>query len=150
MECGPMIRERPTLRDIYGTCGGDGCVIFDTDVLIWALRGSHRAAKAIEECESRKISTISYMELIQGARNGKELQGIRSFLVELGFEIHSLSENIGHRAMVYMEEFCLSQNLAIADALIAATAVEKQTTLCTGNAKHFRFLAELDLKSFRP
>lgn len=52
--------------------------------------------------------------------------------------------------MVYMEEFCLSQNLAIADALIAATAVEKQTTLCTGNAKHFRFLAELDLKSFRP
>jgi hypothetical protein len=125
-------------------------MIFDTDVLIWCLRGNLLAARIVEETAVRGLSVVSYMELIQGARNRKELGLIRSFLQDLHFRIHPLSESIGQRASVYMEEYTLKSALALADALVAATAVEVNETLCTGNTKHFRTIAELDLKTFRP
>ena len=38
----------------------------------------------------------------------------------------------------------------MADALLAATAVESQMALCTGNRKHYGPIAELELSVFRP
>lgn len=123
-------------------------MIFDTDVLIWTLRGNEKAARAIEADPSRAVSIVSCMELFQGARNKSELTAIRRFLLE--FEILPLSEDIGYRASIYMEEYVLKAGLQLADALIAATAVERQETLCTGNAKHYQAISELALKTFRP
>jgi predicted nucleic acid-binding protein len=37
-----------------------------------------------------------------------------------------------------------------ADALIAATAVERNLVLVSSNTKHFKAVAELRLKAFRP
>lgn len=125
-------------------------MIFDTDVLIWCLRGNPRAAKAIESTESRAISVVSYMELIQGARDRRELAMIRSFLKDVGFQTLPLTESIGHRAAVYMEEYTLKSSLALADALVAGTAVEAHEPLFSANAKHFRSITELELKVFRP
>jgi hypothetical protein len=125
-------------------------MIFDTDVLIWCLRGYARAAKVIESAESRAISVVSYMELIQGARDRRELALIRSFLKDVGFQTLPLTEGIGHRAAIYMEEYALKSALGVADALVAATAVEAHEPLCSGNAKHFRSITELDLKAFKP
>jgi predicted nucleic acid-binding protein len=125
-------------------------MIFDTDVLIWCLRGNSRAAKVIEMADSRAISVVSYMELIQGARDRRELGLIRSFLKDVGFQMLPLTEAIGHRAAVYMEEYALKSALALADALLAGTAVESHEALCSGNAKHFRSITELELKVFRP
>jgi len=125
-------------------------MLFDTDVLIWSLRGHVRAAKAIDKAVSREISVVNYMELLQGARDKREIGLLRSFLKDLGFHMHPLTENVGHRASVYMEEYAIKSGLCLADALIAATAVDHQTTLLSGNAKHYRAIAELDLKTFRP
>jgi hypothetical protein len=36
------------------------------------------------------------------------------------------------------------------DAIIAATAAEKNLTLVTSNAKHFKSVKDLDLKIFKP
>ena len=47
-------------------------MLFDTDVLIWALRGSKKAAKEIDNDENRFISAVNYMELMQGARSRQE------------------------------------------------------------------------------
>ena len=60
-------------------------MIFDTDVLIWFFRGRKNAANVIEAAENRSISIVSYMELLQGARDKKELQLIRRFLKDFGF-----------------------------------------------------------------
>lgn len=75
---------------------------------------------------------------------------INDFLTAFGFTILPLSENIGHRALIYIEEYALSRGLRAGDAIIAATAVENNMTLVSGNAKHFRPIKELKLKVFKP
>ena len=125
-------------------------MIFDTDVLIHAQRGSRRAALAIDNAPSRMVSVQSVMELVQGARDKNDLRIIKRFLAELGFTVLPLTENIGHRGLVYVEEYGLSAGLRAGDAIIAATAVENGTSLMSANAKHFRPIQELDLIVFRP
>src|SRR6202012_2137889 len=51
-------------------------MIFDTDVLIWAARGSERAACAIDAAPNRALAIISLMELLQGARAKLEARQI--------------------------------------------------------------------------
>ena len=95
-------------------------MIFDTDVMIWVLRGHERAAQLVEDADDRRISLITYMEFIQGVRNRQELKKIKNLLNDLAFQTLPLTENIGHRASVYMEEYTLKTALYLADALIAA------------------------------
>jgi len=125
-------------------------MLFDTDVLVWLLRGNPKAAAAIDSREERHISVISYMELVQGARDRNELKMIKSFLSDFGFLMVPLTENIGHRALVYMEEYRLKSGISMADALIAASAVENSLPLCSSNQKHYRQIVELEVKVFRP
>jgi len=125
-------------------------VLFDTDVLIHAQRGSRRAAAAIDAARDRFVSVQSLMELLQGARDTQELRTIKRFMNELSFEVLPLTENVGHRALVYVEEYGLSSGLRAGDAIVAATAVENAVPLVSANAKHFRSIKELDLVLFRP
>lgn len=125
-------------------------MLFDTDVIIWFLRGSTKAARAIDAAPERALSIVTYMELIQGVRNRQELRQIKGFLAEAGFAVIPLSDRIGHRASIYVEEYGLGAGLRLADALIAATAVEQNLRLCTANHRHYRCIKELAAKPFRP
>ncbi len=125
-------------------------MLFDTDVLIWIFRGDAKAARLIDATPDHLISVVSFMELLQGSRDRREARLIKSFLSDLGFQTLPLTENIGHRASVYMEEYGLKSGLRVADALIAATAVENGLSLCTGDRTHFGSIADLALKLFRP
>ena len=125
-------------------------MVFDTDVLVWVLRGHDKAARVVNTAPVRGISLVTYMELIQGARDKAEMRLIKRFLADLGFEMLPLTENVGHRASIYMEEYALSASMSMADALIAATAVEQTQTLVTANQKHYRPIKELQLKAFKP
>ena len=125
-------------------------MLFDTDVLIWALRGSKKAAKEIDGAESRFISAVNYMELMQGARNKREQIMLKQFLNELDFVVLPITEAISHRAMVFIEEYALQSGIQLADALVFATACEHSLTLCSANQKHFRNIQSLDSKVFKP
>jgi hypothetical protein len=125
-------------------------MLFDTDVLIWLLRGNTRAAKAADQADSRAISVIAYMELIQGAMDKTEVRWIRSFLSDQAFRMVPLTPDTGTRASIYMEEHSLASSLDLADALIAASAVEENEPLLTGNDKHYRIIRDLQLLRFRP
>ena len=125
-------------------------MLLDTDILIWVFRGNRKAAGLVDGADDRMISTISFMELVQRARNRQELRDIKGFLSDMAIQVIPLSENIGHRAAIYVEEYGLKMRLCGADALIAATAVEHNLTLCTGNRKHYRPIKDLDRKAFRP
>jgi len=125
-------------------------MLFDTDVLIWVFRGNTRAAKAVDDADARSISVVTYMELLQGARDKDEVRMIKAFLSDMQFATLPLSENTGHRASIYMEEYGLKVAMGLADALIAASAVESNSILITGNDKHYKVVRELQIKRFRP
>ena len=124
-------------------------MIFDTDLFIWVQRGDERAAALMDNSSERYVSLITYMELLQGAKDKAQLKLNQSFLRAMRFQTLPLTENIGHRAAIYIEEYALAHGLRLADALIAATATEYNVTLATGNTKHYRAIADLELFEFR-
>jgi predicted nucleic acid-binding protein len=125
-------------------------MIFDTDIFIWAQRGNQNAAKMMEKSEERFLSVQTYMELLQCAENKTQHKYIKNFLSSFGFTVLPLTENIGHRASIYIEEYTLSSGLRSGDAIIAATAVENSLILASSNSKHFKVVRDLQLKIFRP
>ncbi len=80
----------------------------------------------------------------------QQLASCKSFLSVYHFSVLSITENIGHRAMIYMEQYALSHGLTAGDAIIAATAAENDLLLVSGNEKHFRMIPDIKLKIFRP
>lgn len=125
-------------------------MLVDTDVLIWYMRGSSPAAAFLAEVPAFAISAVTYMELVQGMRNKRELHGLRRALRAWRSPVLPITEAITNRALGYVEQHFLSHSLRLADALLAATAVEHGMPLATGNAKHYRPVAELSLRRFIP
>lgn len=125
-------------------------MVFDTDMFIWVQRGNAKACKLMERESERFLSMYTYMELLQCAQNKTQHMNTRKFLAEFDFNILPLTENIGHRASVYIEEYSLASNLRAGDALIAATAIENTMILCTSNTKDFKKIHDLELCPFKP
>jgi predicted nucleic acid-binding protein len=124
-------------------------MLFDTDIFIWVQKGNTNAAQLMETSEERYLSVQTYMELLQSAQNKKQHKQIKDFLAAFDFIIIPFTENIGHRACIYIEEYTLSNGIRAGDAIIAATAIENNLTLVTSNAKHFKTIRDLKLKVFR-
>jgi hypothetical protein len=125
-------------------------MIFDTDIFIWIQRGNQKAAKLIDRTSERFLSAYSYLELLQTAKNRQQQDYIHDFLSSFGFISLPLTENVGHRALVYIEAYSLSHGLKAGDAIIAATAAENNMILLSSDAKHFRPIHGLKLKVFKP
>ncbi|MBR4252881.1 MAG: type II toxin-antitoxin system VapC family toxin [Kiritimatiellae bacterium] len=125
-------------------------MVFDTDVLVWGIRGHPGAVRAIDEAESRELSAVTYMELLRGARNAKEVRDIRALLRRSGFRMLPVTERISDSAVALMEMLALKTGLGPADALIFATAMVEGLVLCSGNEKHFRDVPGLKSQVFRP
>lgn len=104
----------------------------------------------MEMSSERHLSVQTYMELLQCAKNKNQHKHIKDFLKTFGFLVLPLTENIGHRASIYIEEYAMASGLSAGDAIVAATAVENNLPLVSSNVKHFKIIKELDLKSFKP
>ena len=124
--------------------------IVDTDVLIWYLRGNQKALELIDSLDRFCISSVTFMELIQGMRDKKELKLLQQTLKSWGVKIIFISEEISAKALFFMEEYFLSHSMQLADSLIAATASNYGLELITANDKHYKVVKELDIKVFRP
>ncbi len=97
----------------------------------------------------RAASLITMLELVQGMRNKRELAELKPALARLDIIIIPLSERIGHLALELMERHSLKDGLELADALIAATALDAGQPFATANEKHYKPLG-LALHVFRP
>lgn len=124
-------------------------MIFDTDIVVWYLRGNVAAAKMLAAAPRREISVVTMLELVRGMRNKRELAGLKPELARLDIAIIPLDERIGHRALELMERHSLKDGLEMADSLIAATALETEQPFATANGKHYKPLG-LDLHVFKP
>ena len=125
-------------------------MLVDTDVLIWYFKGNENAYQIIENSSNFFISVVTYMELVQGMRNKKELNNLRKALHIWNAKILYISEEISAKAMFYVEQHFLSHSMQLADALIGATAIAYGNPVLTGNDKHYKVLKDLRIKRFRP
>jgi predicted nucleic acid-binding protein len=123
-------------------------LILDTDVLIWYLRGNLSAKTLIEASIPFSISSVTYMELIQGMRDKLEFRRFQKTMKNWNVEIIHIDREISARAVFYVQEYFLSHTMMMPDALIAATAVQNGDLLITANDKHYRFIPNLEIKKF--
>ena len=127
-------------------------VIFDTDVLVWYLRGLEKARRFIEDLahERRALSSLTFMELLQGCRNHQEGRQVKAFISEnISLVVHP-DEILSRRAIALLEHHAFSHRLRVVDAIIAASALETASSLATANVKHYRVIAPLNLIQFKP
>lgn len=112
-------------------------VVVDTDVVIWALRGSHEFVQALNELRSRApvlISTATIAELYAGVKP-REIPSLEEMLRIVGRL--RMDDDIARRAGGYLRQFERSHGLDLADALIAASCVAAEAPLWTLNRKHY-------------
>ena len=123
--------------------------LVDTDVFIWYLRGNQNAKElfhSIDFC----ISSITYMELIQGMRNKQELKMLQKMIKSWDIKVIYIDQEISSKALFYMEEYFLSHTMELADSLIGATCTKYGLKLITANDKHYKVLRGIDMEIFRP
>ena len=123
--------------------------LVDTDVMIWYLRGNQNAYDLIHSLGDFCISSITYMELVQGMRNKDKLRMLQKVLKQWNVKTIYISEEISARALFYVEEHFLSHSMQLADALIAATTTQYGMTLITANDKHYKVVKDIDIEIFR-
>lgn len=125
-------------------------MLVDTDVLIWNLRGNERAADRLDGMSGFRVSAVTYMELVQGVRDKGELRALRQSLSFWSARVVQIDEAISARACFLVEQYALSHSMQLADALIAATALELGFDLLTANDRHYRHVDGLAIEVFRP
>jgi predicted nucleic acid-binding protein len=113
-------------------------MIFDTDVLIWHIRRNINASNLLLSAQKREISQATWLELVRGVRNKRELVEARAMLAGFGFRVLPLTESIGNKAGDLMEEYALSDGLDSMDSIIAATALIHDLPLATANYRHYK------------
>lgn len=121
-------------------------IIVDTDILIDAGRAIQNALDCLAEIERRTstaVSVITYMELIVGCRNRKELTELDRFISR--FHIIRMNNRISDIATDLLHSYRLSHGLLIPDALIASTAIYSEYLFVSKNHRDYRFIGELNL-----
>ena len=118
--------------------------VIDTDVLIEYLRGKDQAAKFLEGLEGDLImSAISVAELFSGVKGLEEMDALDQFM--LAFQTIPIDDRLARRAGLIRQEYHPSHGVGLADALIAATALEEGAELFTFNRRHYPMVAEVSL-----
>lgn len=123
--------------------------LIDADVFIWNWRGQVDAAALLADA-SFAVSAVTYMELVQGMRNRREFAKLRTDLKLWQVRLLPVTESISARAVTLVEQHFLPHHVQLADALVAATALQHDLVLVSSNTKHFRPIQNLRLERFRP
>jgi len=117
--------------------------LVDTNVIIDFLRGIDEAGKLLEKIDQVNISAVTAAEIIQGARNKKELNSLDNLFAN--FNVIPINQHISSLGVNLLKEYTLSDGLLILDSLIAATAIVKDLSLISANTKHFQMISQMNL-----
>jgi predicted nucleic acid-binding protein len=124
-------------------------LLIDTDVLIDYLRGQADAVTYLEGlAEPLRMSVITLAELYAGVREGDERTKLDQFVK--AFQLVAVTPEIAEKGGLFRRDYLKSHNVALADALIAATAESEQATLVTLDQKHFPMLGQVTVPYRKP
>lgn len=119
-------------------------LLIDTDVIIDYLRNHVSAIDYLEKIsEVLCLSAISVAEIYAGIRDQREQKAVDIFLS--AFTVIPMDNSIAIAGGVLRKKYGKSHGTGLADALIAATAVEHKMNLVTLNTHHYPML-----KTIRP
>ena len=117
-------------------------LLCDTCVIIDFMNGRSQVLNELINSETTLfINSIIEMELLQGARDKKELHIIEQKLHS--FRLLDMQQDIFDLATEHIRTHRLSHKLALPDAIIGATAVFYRMPLFTYNRKDFKFLPNI-------
>jgi len=124
-----------------------GELIVDTDVVVDFLRGHASAIAFLEDnIERIYLSVVTVAEVYAGARD-RELEAIRRFVDS--FPTIVITPEIAAGGGNLKRRYARSHRLGLADALIAASAVEHGLVPATLNVKHYPMFPDLEPAYFK-
>lgn len=108
-------------------------VLFDTNILIDALKGYPEALDELAYWDGPAISAITWMEICAGAHT-QDVPKLHAFFDEFGFEIlHTNHQIMAGAAKIRGDSIRSGAKVALPDAIILATALVHKLTLITRN-----------------
>ena len=114
--------------------------LLDTNILSKIFYGSADLKNFVDNLIVG-VETVVCIESIQGSISNGDKRRIKRSLQKIKF--YPLTNDIAQNAIELIDNYSNSQGLLLADALIAATALEYDLTLITYNTKHFQFIKGL-------
>jgi len=120
-------------------------VLCDTNIFIPAFNGRQATIDKLKEIglEEIALSVITVMELYQGMSNKTELAQMKKKIKY--YDIVEIDNATSKLAANLIENFKLSHDLQIPDAIIGATAIIHQIPFYTYNTKDFEFMPDIKL-----
>lgn len=114
--------------------------IIDTNVFSKVFRGDSAVKIYIETLDAVIDATV-YIECLQGSKSNQEKRKIKTYLSN--FPLLPITPRVLERAMELIDDYSNTHGLLLADALIAATALENDLTIVTYNVDDFKFIKHL-------
>lgn len=113
-------------------------VLFDTNILIDALKGYQEALSELAYWDKPAISVVTWIEAYAGA-SAEEIPRFDDFLLKFGFEVIPIDESVMKGAAELLSSRRRhGRKIALADAIIAVTAQLRHLTVVTRNTKDFK------------
>lgn len=106
-------------------------LLFDTNILIDYLHGVPEAAELLDPIRDRRISVVTWMEVLVGAEDDAQDAVLRDFLGS--FQIVALDAPVAAEAVAVRRRL----RVKLPDAIVYASALITGSSLVTRNTKDF-------------
>jgi predicted nucleic acid-binding protein len=118
--------------------------------MIWYLRGYEKAISFVAKHAPFCITALTYLELIQGMRNKRELAAMEKVIADGALSVIAPNESDMLQAVVLMKAHALSHSLDPADAINVAVTIARRETIATSNIKHYGCISGLSIEAYKP
>jgi tRNA(fMet)-specific endonuclease VapC len=130
--------------------------LLDTDILSEVLKAKNpqvldTASRYLAEHQRFAFSAITFYEIVRGLRANQAVRALAEFLkLAGGSDVLPVSLSVLKRAAeLWAEARQAGYPSDDADLIIAASALESQRVLVTGNTSHFAWISGLSLADWR-
>ncbi len=111
-------------------------LLIDTDVFFRTFKDLKFLA--LIEPLNPAVCTVVNIEAIQGSKSKAEIKELESFIEDKFEHIPNTSEDL-ETALELVRRYSSSSGILLGDAIIGATAINRNLPLITFNQRHFRY-----------
>ncbi len=114
--------------------------LLDNNVITQVLKANRTVANFVANLNFA-VCAIVYIEALQGSISNAQKQTIKKFLDNVPLLL--ITPDVSKRSIKLIDAYSNTHGLLLADALIAATALENDLTIVTYNVDEFKFVQSL-------